>query len=105
MSLPWIAAFLVVAAVQDPVDEIKTSLDAGNARYLRGDYDGARTWLGAQAKIGVWQAKLDCLAGTKHVSYGQTRIGTALLTECVAVAPDSREGKQVKEILVGLSSR
>ncbi len=77
----------------------------GQAAYISGDYDGARTWLGAQAKIGVWQAKLDCLAGTKHVSYGQTRIGTALLTECVAVAPDSREGKQVKEILVGLSSR
>lgn len=77
----------------------------GQAAYISGDHDGARTWWGAQAKIGVWQAKLDCLAGTKHLEYGQTRIGTALLAECVAVAPDSREGKQVKGILAGLSSR
>jgi len=77
----------------------------GQAAYISGDYTSAQAWWEAQAKIGVSQAKLDCLAGTKHVSYGQTRIGAALLAECVAVAPDSREAKEVKEILAGLSSR
>jgi tetratricopeptide (TPR) repeat protein len=74
----------------------------GQAAYISGDHDSAQAWWTAQAKIGVSQAKLDCLAGTKHVSYGQTRIGAALLEECVAVAPDSREAKEVKGILAGL---
>lgn len=75
----------------------------GQAAYISGDQATAQTWWAAQAKIDVSQAKLDCMAGTKHVSYGQTRIGAALLAECVAVAPDSREAKEVKDILAGLS--
>lgn len=75
----------------------------GQAAYISGDYTSAQAWWAAQAKIGVSQAKLDCLAGTKHVSYGQTRIGAALLAECVAAAPDSREAKEVKGVLASLA--
>jgi tetratricopeptide (TPR) repeat protein len=42
MILPLVAALLVAASPQEPVDEIKPLMDAGYARYMRGDYEGAR---------------------------------------------------------------
>jgi tetratricopeptide (TPR) repeat protein len=76
----------------------------GQAAYISGDYNGAQTWWEAQGKISVTEAKLACGAGAKHVKYGQTRVGGALLAECAAVASNSREGKEAKELLAGLPS-
>jgi tetratricopeptide (TPR) repeat protein len=42
MFLPFVAALLVVASLQEPVDEIKPLMDAGYAKYMRGDYEAAR---------------------------------------------------------------
>lgn len=75
----------------------------GQAAYMTGDYGGAQAWWAAQAKISAVEAKLDCLAGRKHLKYGQARIGTALIAECATVAPDSREGKEAKEQLADLA--
>jgi tetratricopeptide (TPR) repeat protein len=77
----------------------------GQSAYLNGDYDSARAWWAAQAKINVVWAKLDWLAGQKHMKYGQTRVGTALIAECATVTPDSREGKAAKEQLEQLKIR
>jgi tetratricopeptide (TPR) repeat protein len=74
----------------------------GQAAYMTGDYGGAQAWWAAQAKISTLEAKLDCLAGRKHLKYGQARVGTALIAECATVAPDSREGKEAKEQLADL---
>jgi hypothetical protein len=76
----------------------------GQAAYLSGDNEAAQAWWAAQGKIGVAQAKLDCGAGRKHLDYGQTRIGTALLAECAAVVADSREGKEAKQQLSDLAN-
>jgi len=76
----------------------------GQAAYISGDQNGAQAWWSAEGKVGVWQAKLNCGAGAKHVNYDQTRIGTALLAECAAVAPDSL-AKQARKLLAGLSNR
>jgi hypothetical protein len=69
-----------------------------------GDHDGAQAWWAAEGKIGVAEAKLDCGAGRKHLKYGQTRVGTALIAECATVTPDSREGKGAKELLEQLKN-
>jgi hypothetical protein len=74
----------------------------GQAAYLNGDYDGAQRWWEAERKISVGEAKLDCGAGRKHVKYGQTRVGTALVAECATVTPDSREGKDARDLLTDL---
>jgi tetratricopeptide (TPR) repeat protein len=42
MILPIAFAFLLAGSPQEPVDEIKPLMDAGYAKYMRGDYDGAR---------------------------------------------------------------
>jgi tetratricopeptide (TPR) repeat protein len=76
----------------------------GQAAYLSGDYREAQALWARQAEIGVAQGKLDCGAGRKHLAYGQTRVGTALIAECAAVTPNSREGKQAKEQLAELES-
>jgi tetratricopeptide (TPR) repeat protein len=76
----------------------------GQAAYISGNYDDAQTWWAAEAKISTAEAKLDCGAGRKHVNYGQTRVGSALLAECAAVAPESREGKEAKKRLAVLAS-
>jgi hypothetical protein len=76
----------------------------GQAAYISGDYDGAQGWWAAEGKISVAEAKLGCGAGRKHVKYGQTRVGTALLAECATVTPDSREGKGAKELLEQLKN-
>jgi tetratricopeptide (TPR) repeat protein len=77
----------------------------GQAAYMIGDHDGAQTWWVAEGKISVAEAKLDCGAGRKHLKYGQTRVGAALIAECVTVTPDSREGKGAKELLEQLKNR
>jgi tetratricopeptide (TPR) repeat protein len=71
----------------------------GQSAYLNGDYDGARERWAAQGKAGIPEAVLACGAGRKHVDYGQTRVGTALIAECAAVTPDSREGKDATDFL------
>jgi tetratricopeptide (TPR) repeat protein len=71
----------------------------GQAAYLSGDYDGARAWWATEGKTGIPEAMLACGAGRKHVKYGQTRVGTALISECAAVTPDSREGKDATDFL------
>jgi predicted Zn-dependent protease len=76
----------------------------GQAAYMIGDHDGAQVWWAAEGKIGIAEAKLDCAAGRKHVKYGQTRVGTALIAECANVMPDSREGKEAKQQLADLAS-
>jgi len=76
----------------------------GQAAYLSGDNGDAQGWWAAQRKIGLAQAKLDCGAGRKHVNYGQTRVGTALVAECASVTPDSREGKSAKDQLERLKN-
>lgn len=76
----------------------------GQATYIIGDHDGAQVWWAAEGKIGVAEAKLDCGAGRKHVEYGQTRVGIALIAECANVMPDTREGKEAKQQLADLAS-
>ncbi|HZT68783.1 MAG TPA: IPT/TIG domain-containing protein [Terriglobia bacterium] len=76
----------------------------GQAAYMLGDRQLAQEWWGALPKEAVVWAKLDYLAGDKHVAYGQLRVGAALLAECAAVTPDSREGKQAKELLAKLET-
>jgi tetratricopeptide (TPR) repeat protein len=76
----------------------------GQAAYLNGDYDSAQGWWAAEGKISIAEAKLDCGAGRKHLKYGQTRVGTALIAECATVTPDSREGKAAKEQLEQLKN-
>jgi hypothetical protein len=88
----------------EQVDDVRALALLGQAAYLADEHDSAQSWWDAQAKIGVTQAKLDCLAGRKHVHYGQTHVATALLAECVAVAPDSTEGKEAKSLLASLTN-
>jgi tetratricopeptide (TPR) repeat protein len=42
MLLPIVAALLAAVSTQEPVDEIKPLMDAGYAKYMHSDYDGAR---------------------------------------------------------------
>jgi hypothetical protein len=76
----------------------------GQAAYLSGDYDAALAWWTPEGKISVAEAKLDLGAGRKHIKYGQTSVGKALLAECATVTPDSHEGKEAKELLAGVGS-
>jgi IPT/TIG domain len=77
----------------------------GQASYIAGDHESAQAWWTAEAKISTVWAKLNYLAGQKHLKYGQVSVGTALVAECAAVAPDSREGRGAKKILDDLVSR
>jgi tetratricopeptide (TPR) repeat protein len=88
----------------EQVDDVRALALLGQAAYLADKHDSAQGWWAAQAKIGVTQAKLDCLAGRKHVHYRQTRVAAALLAECIAVAPDSSEGKAAKSLLATLTN-
>lgn len=42
MMLPMVAALLFAVSPQEPVDELKPLMDAGYAKYMHGDYEGAR---------------------------------------------------------------
>ena len=110
-------SYRALAAYMDVLAGHKTQLEAlrgqqvdderalrllGQAAYIMGDYDGAQTWWTGQARVSAVWARMDCLAGRKHVNYGQPRVGAALLAECVSIAPDSREGKEAKELLANL---
>jgi len=86
----------------DHVNDARALALLGQAAWLSGDFDAARKWW---KKIGSSAVALDCGAGQKHVTYGQRRIGTALLEECAAVAPDSAEGKSAKRLLEQLQSQ
>ena len=74
----------------------------GQAEYIRGDTDAARGWWASFPKAEVIWARLDYLAGRKHLKYGQARVGAALIAECAAVIPDSKEGKEAAKLLADL---
>jgi hypothetical protein len=69
-----------------------------------GDHENAQALWARQAKMSTVGSRLDYLAGRKHLDYGQNRIGIALLAECVAVARDSREGKEAAKLLADLAN-
>jgi len=71
----------------------------GEAAYLSGDAEGAQRWWTVAAKEYPLGAGLACMAGKKHLARGQQRISTALLNECITMAPDSSEAKEAKELL------
>jgi tetratricopeptide (TPR) repeat protein len=76
----------------------------GEAAYLMGDSEGSRRYWGRAAKLYPLGASLAFLAGKKHLAWGQTRVGTALLTECTVMAPGSKEAEEAKGLLAALQS-
>jgi tetratricopeptide (TPR) repeat protein len=74
----------------------------GEAAYLSGDAVEALHWWTLAAKDYPLGATLAYWAGKKHFSRGQKRVAEALLTECIAMAPDSKEAKEAKDLLVKL---
>jgi tetratricopeptide (TPR) repeat protein len=71
----------------------------GEAAYLGGDTDGAQQWWASAAREYPLGAGLACWAGRKHLARGQKRIAVALLNECFAMAPNSKEAQEAKELL------
>src|SRR6266704_1229515 len=113
------ASFRALAAYIDVLSNDKTRLrsisgepttDAralsllGQAAYLSGDLTGAQLWWTQEEKAYPTGASLAYWAGKKHLARGQQRVGEALLAECVAMAPDSKEAKEASELLAKTQS-
>jgi tetratricopeptide (TPR) repeat protein len=71
----------------------------GQAAYLSGDLGGAQLWWAREAEVYPLGASLAYWAGKKHMSHGQRRVGEALLTESLTMAPDTKEAQEAKELL------
>jgi hypothetical protein len=74
----------------------------GEAAYLSGDPKGAQDWWTRSKKADPLGASLAYWAGKKHLERGQLRVATALLAECIAMAPDSPEAKEAKTLTATL---
>ncbi len=70
----------------------------GEAAYLSGDLGGAQRWWTLAAKEYPLGTGLAYWAGRKHLAYGQKRVADALLNECIAMAPNSKEAKEAKDL-------
>lgn len=71
----------------------------GEAAYLSGDTAEAHVWWEQAAKIDSSGASLAYWAGKKHLARGQSRVAESLLSECVVMAPESKEAKEARELL------
>lgn len=71
----------------------------GEATYLSGDPESAKQWWALAAKKYPPGAGLAYWAGKKHLAHGQRRVATALLVECMTMAPNSKEAKEANELL------
>jgi tetratricopeptide (TPR) repeat protein len=76
----------------------------GETAYLRGDPADAQKWWAEAADVYPLGGSLAYWTGKKHLARGQRRIAAALLTECSAVAPSSKEAKEAKEILATMQA-
>lgn len=74
----------------------------GEAAYLSGDVGGAQLWWTQEAKIYSLGGSLAYWAGKKHLARGQQRVAEALLAECTAVVPNSKEAQEAKDLLSSL---
>jgi tetratricopeptide (TPR) repeat protein len=70
----------------------------GEAAYLSGDAERARQYWVRSAKLYPLGASLAYLAGKKHLAWGHVRVGTALLMECIVMAPESKEAREAREL-------
>jgi tetratricopeptide (TPR) repeat protein len=75
----------------------------GQVAYLAGDIAGARRWWKLEAQDFPKGASLAYLAGRKHLEQGQKRIAFSLLSECVAMAPGSKEANEAEDLLAATS--
>jgi tetratricopeptide (TPR) repeat protein len=71
----------------------------GEAAYLTGDVGGAKRWWVLSAKQYPLGASLAYWAGKKHMARGQQRVAASLLTECAAMDPNSKEGRDAQALL------
>ena len=76
----------------------------GEAGYLSGDSAGAHGFWKQAAKIDPRGASLAFWAGKKHVALGQKQIAESLLTECIVMAPDSKDAEEAKELLAKIEN-
>ena len=74
----------------------------GEAAYLSGEPNAAQNWWSKAATADSIGGRLACLAGKRHLDWGEGPIGASLLAECIAMAPNAREAKQAKELLESL---
>jgi hypothetical protein len=83
----------------EPVTDGRALSLLGEAAYLSGDLRGAQSWWAQAAKAYPLGASLAYWAGKKHFALGQQRVAEALLTECLTMAPDSKEAKEARDLL------
>jgi tetratricopeptide (TPR) repeat protein len=76
----------------------------GETAYLNGDVGSAQSWWTQAAKVYPLGASLAYWAGKKHMARGQKRVAEALLTECTIMAPNSKEAKEAKDLLITLEA-
>jgi tetratricopeptide (TPR) repeat protein len=77
----------------------------GQAAYLIGDFANAQQWWATEATIFPLGGNLAYLAAKKHLEFGEDRVAAALLAECSTVSPDSKEGKEARDLLAELGRR
>lgn len=106
-----LAAYISVLAGKKPTlpsFSSETTTDAralsllGEAAYLSGDAASAQHFWVMAAKAHPLGASLACLAGKKHVRREHKSIAAALLSECIAMAPASKEAKEAQELIATL---
>jgi tetratricopeptide (TPR) repeat protein len=86
----------------EPINDARALGLFGQAAYLSGDRESARSWWAMEARIDTTLARLAYWSGKKHLQFGQERVAAALLAECSSVSPGTEEGKQAKDLLAGL---
>lgn len=83
----------------EPISDTRALSLLGEAAYLSGDFVGAQLWWAQEAKIYPLGGSLAYWAGKKHLARGHRRVAEALLAECVAIAANSKEAKEAKDLL------
>jgi len=69
------------------------------AAQLSGDAEGAKQWWSQAGQADPLGARLTCLAGRKHLARGHQQVAKALINGCTIMAPDSKEAKEVQNLL------
>ena len=88
-----------------PIADARALSLLGQAAYLKGDFDAARDWWAAETGVDPSEANLSYLAGKKHLNSGEERVAAALLAECVAVIPNTKEAQDAEALLADSNSK
>jgi tetratricopeptide (TPR) repeat protein len=87
-----------------PTDATASAL-LGEGLLATGDAANAKRFWAAAVDANPTAITMPCLAAKKHLNSGQKPTAKILLSECTAMAPDSKEGQAARETLSDLEKQ